>query len=273
MKITSIIENNSRTGLPVEHGLSLYIEKDDGQRVLFDMGQGSLFASNAKALSLEIAEVDVAVVSHGHYDHGGGLGTFLAENEKAKVFVHKEAFLPHYSLRENGLRYIGLNAKLMENKRLVFCGDKAHICEGMTLFANVNGDCCKPVGNRLLFGPEKTVNDTFNHEQSLIIEEADNVILSAGCAHSGIVNILRKACEMTGKTPTHVFAGMHLVKSGMEADAENVFISTLASELQKYCNTMFYTMHCTGEEQYRKLKSLMGNQIEYLSCGDSIMIR
>lgn len=272
MNITSLVENTSRMGLSVEHGLSLYIEKDDGQKVLFDMGQSSLFARNAKVLSLDIADVDVAIVSHGHYDHGGGLKTFLDENEKAKVFIHKDAFLPHYSLRETGLRYIGLDTQLQKNERLVFCNDETCIETAMTLFANVHGDCCNPIGNRLLFGPEETKNDTFCHEQSLIIEEAGKVVLFAGCAHCGIINILRKAEEVTGKTPTHVFAGMHLVKSGLDSDAENAFIHTLATELQKYKNTMFYTMHCTGEEQYMKLKSLMDAQIAYLSCGDRIII-
>lgn len=273
MKITSIIENTSNKGLPVEHGLSLYIEKNDGQRILFDMGQSSLFARNAAALSLSIADIDVAVVSHGHYDHGGGLPTFLAENQKAKVFIHKDAFQPHYSLRESGLRYIGLDPSLQSNERLVFCDEVTSMDNGMTLFANVPGNCCNPIGNRLLFGPTETENDSFCHEQSLVIEEGGNVVLFAGCAHRGIVNILRKAEEVTGKAPTHVFAGMHLVKSGLGPSEEDAFIADLASELMKYKDTKFYTMHCTGEEQYRKLQSILGKQIEYLACGDSICIR
>lgn len=99
------------------------------------------------------------------------------------------------------------------------------------------------------------------------------MVLFAGCAHRGIVNILRKAEEVTGKAPTHVFAGMHLVKSGLGPSEEDAFIADLASELMKYKDTKFYTMHCTGEEQYRKLQSLLGKQIEYLACGDSICIR
>lgn len=270
MRITSIIENTSNKGLPVEHGLSLYIEKEEGQKILFDMGQSDLFANNAASLSLSIADIDVAVVSHGHYDHGGGLGTFLETNNKAKVYIHKDAFLPHYSLRENGLRYIGLDNSLQENERLVMCEDITHMCSGMILFANVQGNCCNPTGNRLLFGPSETENDSFCHEQSLIIEENDMLVLFAGCAHRGIVNIIHKAEEVAGRAPTHVFAGMHLVKSGMTEKDEDCFIEVLASELLKYKDTMLYTMHCTGEEQFKKLKSLMGRQIEYLACGDYV---
>ena len=73
MKVTSLVENTSRRGLPVEHGLSLHIQLDDGRQVLFDMGQRRLFADNAERLGIRLADVDAAIVSHGHYDHGGGL--------------------------------------------------------------------------------------------------------------------------------------------------------------------------------------------------------
>lgn len=272
MKITSIIENTSKTGLPVEHGLSLFIQLENGRIVLFDMGQSSLFAENAARLGLSIADVDTAIISHGHYDHGGGLGSFLSLNEKANVYVHEDAFMPHYSLRETGLRYIGLSKELQTSKRIIACGSLTQISEDMNLFADVQGTCCCPHGNHLLFGPNQEENDTFSHEQSLIIEEGDNVVLFAGCAHKGIINILRKAEEVIGRKPTHVLAGMHLVKSGLDEEAEASFIHTLANELATYKQTKFYTMHCTGEQQFLKLKEIMNAQIDYLSCGDRIVI-
>jgi len=272
MKITSIIENTSNAGLPVEHGLSLYIQLENGQNVLFDMGQSSLFAENASRLGLCIADVDTAIISHGHYDHGGGLGTFLSLNEKANVYIHNDAFQPHYSYRESGLGYIGIDKELQADKHIAPCGSIAHVGDGMTLFADVQGTCCCPHGNRLLFGPTPKDQDSFSHEQNLIIEEGDNVVLFAGCAHKGIINILRKAEQVIGKTPTHVLAGMHLVKSGLDDNAETSFIHTLANELVSYQQTKFFTMHCTGEQQFLKLKEIMNTQIEYLSCGDSIVI-
>ena len=272
MRVTSIVENTSRKGLATEHGLSLYIQKEDGQNVLFDMGQSDLFAANARVLGLPIADIDVAVVSHGHYDHGGGLQAFLQQNNRAMVFIHRDAFLPHYSLRETGLQYIGLEAELMESERLILCDDETSIGANDRLFAHVQGECCFPVGNRLLYGPTTTGKDSFSHEQNLLISEGTNLILFAGCAHRGIVNIIRKAEELAGKPPTHVFAGMHLVKSGLAEKEEAKFIASLAAELTKYRDTHFYTMHCTGEEQFQALKSLMGPQIEYLSCGDAVTI-
>lgn len=272
MTITSIIENTSQRGLPVEHGLSLHIAMEQGS-VLFDMGQSHLLLQNAETLGIDLKEVDLAVLSHGHYDHGGGLQAFLSVNDKAKVYVHREAFRPHYSLRETGLRYIGLDQELRGDSRLVFCGDRTEISSSIQLFAGVIGDCCRPVGNRLLYGPEKTQHDDFCDEQNLLITEGTNLLLVAGCAHKGIVNILRRAEAVVGKAPTHVLAGMHLVKSGLSERDVQLFTERLAKELKHYQGTKFYTMHCTGEDGFARLKAIMGDQIDYLACGDKIDIK
>jgi len=270
MIITSLIENTSSHGLPIEHGLSLHIRLQNGQQILFDMGQSDLFWQNALRLGIDLTEVEVAIVSHGHYDHGGGLETFLHHNSKAAVYLHQDAFLPHYSLREDGLTYIGLNPHLSNHSRLVLCDDDIRINPHLMLFAHVQGSCCYPHGNLLLFGPDPNENDTFCHEQNLLIEEGNTSVLIAGCAHRGIVNILHRATELLGHAPTHVLAGMHLQKSGLNPLDEANFIRQLATELMRYPSTKFYTMHCTGTEQFHLLSSIMTNQIDYLSCGDQI---
>ena len=119
MTITSLVENTSREDFPVEHGLSLHIRLEDGRQILFDMGQGNLFARNAEQLGIRLSEIDMAIVSHGHYVHGGGLGSFLELNPHAPVYLNSHAFEPHYSLRDKGLAYIGLNPKLKGNERLI----------------------------------------------------------------------------------------------------------------------------------------------------------
>lgn len=272
MKITSLVENTSQTGLPVEHGLSLHIHLDDGRQILFDMGQRRLFADNAERLDINLADVDMAVISHGHYDHGGGLRTFLGLNSKAKVYINHHAFEPHYSLRDEGLRYIGIDPELATDSRLVFCTDMTRIDENIILFAGVKGERLKPSGNRLLFGPAKDTNDDFRHEQSLVIREGGKNVLFAGCAHSGIVNIMQKGIHVTGNPFTHVFSGMHLVKSGLTEEKETVFIQSLAAELSTHTNCRYFTMHCTGTVQYELLKREMGDGINYMGCGDVVEI-
>ena len=96
MKITVLVENTSLCDIPVEHGLSLYIEAC-GKNVLFDSGQSTLFAENAKRLGVDLKAVDFCVLSHGHYDHSGGLMEFICENDHAPIYMHKNAFGLHYS--------------------------------------------------------------------------------------------------------------------------------------------------------------------------------
>lgn len=272
MILTSLIENTSSHSLPTEHGLSLHICLQDGQQILFDMGQSERFWQNAMRLGINLQDVDLAVVSHGHYDHGGGLETFLRNNNKAAVYLHQDAFLPHYSLRDDGLNYIGLDQQLSTHPRLILCDGTTPINNQLTLFSDVQGQCCYPHGNRLLFGPDQHTNDTFCHEQHLLIQEGDTSVLIAGCAHRGIVNILRRATELLGHAPQYVFAGMHLQKSGLHPIDEANFLRQLATELMRYSSTKFYTMHCTGREQFAQLQSLMTTQIDYFSCGEQIRL-
>lgn len=90
MRITSLVENTTTKGFPVEHGLSLHIEMNDGRRILFDMGQGTLFATNAKRAGIDPSKADLAIVSHGHYDHGGGLATYLSYPETPRYIYTKK---------------------------------------------------------------------------------------------------------------------------------------------------------------------------------------
>lgn len=271
MRITSLIENTSKTGLPVEHGLSLFIESKDGKKILFDMGQRRLFVDNAERLGIDLRDVDIAVISHGHYDHGGGLAAFLDINNSASVYVHHQAFMPHYSMSDGRMRFIGIDDSLQSNERIKLCQNLVRLNDSLVLFAGVDGNCCIPKGNRLLLGPDKG-NDDFCHEQSLIVEEDGKTVLFAGCAHCGIINIMQRASDIIGHVPTHVFAGMHLVKSGMTEEEENAFVYDLSKCLMEYEECSYYTMHCTGSEQYGQLKGYMRSQIGYLSCGDSIEI-
>jgi 7,8-dihydropterin-6-yl-methyl-4-(beta-D-ribofuranosyl)aminobenzene 5'-phosphate synthase len=255
-----------------EHGLSIYVEAK-GRRLLFDMGASSLFAKNAKKLGLDLSLVDAAIVSHGHYDHGGGLGTFLQLNDKAKIYINKKAFEGHFARREEGETYIGLDKKLAENERIILTGDHYVIEEGIILISGVKDQKLNPSGNKELLMQKhgEFVCDDFSHEQSLLVQEGNNEALFAGCSHKGIVNILEHIRHKGYPAPTHVIGGFHMYsRSGGRYED----ISTLEKTGAYLRNTgsSYYTCHCTGINAYKRLKEIIGERVEYLATGSRLKI-
>ncbi len=246
MKITVLVENTTcDPNLEAEHGLSLYLETGK-KRILFDMGQTDLFARNAEKLGVDLGKVDFAVLSHGHYDHGGGLRTFLEINRHAPVYLSKNAFGTYYNGTE---KYIGLDTSLAGIERLVMVDGKLKLGDGLTLLSGEGRDCPWNIES---FGlnrrkAEGFEPDDFRHEQYLLVEEAGRRILISGCSHRGVLNI------MAWFTPDVLVGGLHLSKIPPGEELANY-----AANLAGY-KTEYYTGHCTGSEQYAFMKAQIPN--------------
>ncbi len=253
MRITVLTENTSKKGLPVEHGLSLYIEAN-GKKLLFDTGQSGLFSENAEKLGVDLSKVEFAVLSHGHYDHGGGLKKFFEINEKAPVYMSEYAFEPHY----NGERYIGLDNDL-DKSRMVFTNGVTKISDGFTLYSCNDREkitASDSFGLNML-KDKVLVPEDFRHEHYLLIEENGKKILISGCSHKGIVNIAEWF------KPDVLIGGFHISKINSEKE-----LKYLAEKLNSY-SVCYYTCHCTGEKQYEIMRRYM-DELSYTSTGDII---
>jgi 7,8-dihydropterin-6-yl-methyl-4-(beta-D-ribofuranosyl)aminobenzene 5'-phosphate synthase len=233
--------------------LSLYLETQ-GKKILFDAGQSSAFGANAEILGVDLDEVDFAVLSHGHYDHGGGLQTFLEVNSGALVYVSSHAFEPHYS--SNG--YIGLDLQLQGREQLQYVSEETSLAEGITLYqldvapADTAGLEMEEAGQRK--------PDDFRHEQYLLVEEAGKRILISGCSHKGILQI------MEAFRPDILVGGFHFMKI-----TEEETLRQAAEKLLEY-DTVYYTGHCTGQTQYAYLKEIMGEQLHYIAAGTTVVL-
>jgi len=256
--VTALLENTASCPMvQAEHGLSLLIETAD-HTVLFDAGQTDAFAHNARALNADLAKVDIAVLSHGHYDHGGGMTTFLNMNAHAPLYLSRYAFEPHYNGSE---KYIGLSPAPMSNDRLCFTDDVTAIAEGMTLYSMNDRERLHNLG---AFGLTVSKNgifkeDDFRHEQYLLIEEKGKRVLLSGCSHKGIVDIV------DWFRPDVLIGGFHLSKI-----TDTAVLDGIADTLNQF-DTTYYTCHCTGEQVYAYLRERMP-RLHYLSCGDRITL-
>lgn len=263
MEIYALMENIPyRQGFAAEHGLSLYI-KTARHRILFDTGQSAAFADNAGLLGLDLGNVDMLVLSHGHYDHGGGIRRFLELNDCAPVYLSEYAFGAYY---HGAKKYIGIDPSLEGSSRMVKVKDSLEIGEGLTLYS-CNGRSCRcPVDDAGLTEKKDGVflPDSFLHEQYLVIRENGIKTVISGCSHKGILNIIEWF------RPDILVGGFHFM--GQEiSEAGNERLDRAAETLLQY-DTVYYTCHCTGETQYRYLKEKMGDRLHYLASGQKITL-
>ena len=229
MKLVTLMENTALSPrFACEHGLSLYLETGDN-KILFDAGQSGAFADNARTLGIDLEAVDLCVLSHGHYDHGGGLGRFLEENSHAKIYVNRNAFAPHYNAAG---KYIGLDLQLQKNSRLCVTdggetlGENLHLLTLDALPMDTSGLTVMENGQ---LRPED-----FRHEQYLLVEERGKKILISGCSHKGILNIMETF------RPDILVGGFHFMKLEDEEQLEHYARNLLAYP------TTYYTGHCPG---------------------------
>lgn len=263
MDVFTLLENTKlREELTAEHGLSLYLEAC-GKRILFDCGQSGAFAENARNMGVELSKVDFMVLSHGHYDHGGGLQTFLRCNDHAPVYVNSHVFEPHYHGPE---KYIGLDPALRESRRFRYVENELNLGSGIRLIPGKS--LPQPFGSEP-YGLNVEENgsfrpDDFLHEQYLEISENGQKILLSGCSHRGILNIADFF------RPDILIGGFHFKKLDPAGGGAEVLRKS-ARILMDY-PTRYFTCHCTGTAQYEFLKAQMGEKLSYLATGSHISL-
>ena len=268
MKIICLSENTEGvSGCMAEHGLCLYIETKK-HRLLLDTGASDLFAVNAVKAGVDLESVDTVVLSHGHYDHSGGIMTFAKINPKAKIYLRRNAGGDFY----HDERYIGIDKEILKLPQIVFTDELTEIDEELTLFSGINGRKYFSKSNLAL--TERTDNgeiqDSFSHEQCLVISQNSRNTLVSGCAHNGILNILDRYHELFGKEPATVITGFHMMKKSDYTEEETAIIIDTAKELNK-TDINFYSGHCTGIPAFNMMKEIMGAKLNAIHSGDKVL--
>nr|WP_224390609.1 MBL fold metallo-hydrolase [Clostridium perfringens] len=273
LRITTLVENTKISDeYENKHGLSFHIETEK-HNILFDLGPKNTFLTNSKKLNINLEEVDIVVISHGHNDHGGGLEEFLKINNKAKVYIHKDAFNEYYSMAGIFKKYIGLDKELKKNPRIILTEGDMKIDDELYLFSVVENRHKVSKFNKVLYKrvDGMYLEDDFVHEQSLIITENNKNVLMGGCAHNDIRNIIDKAEVIIGKDLDYVISGFHIFNPSTGISESDLFINTLGDNLNKR-NTKFYTCHCTGMRAFKMLEEKLQDKIEYISTGQVLNI-
>jgi 7,8-dihydropterin-6-yl-methyl-4-(beta-D-ribofuranosyl)aminobenzene 5'-phosphate synthase len=273
--VTVLVENTTGADVRLagEHGLSLHLDVA-GLALLYDAGASGLFADNAAALGIDLARVDLAVLSHGHYDHGGGFGRFLDVNDRAPVYMARKAIETHFAGLPLGRREVGIRADTLDRHRdrLRFIDADAEPADGVHLLTTIGRSHPWVRFNRTLGSLRngRIARDDLAHEIAMAVELPDGIAVFTGCGHQGVLNMVDAArARFPGRTIRAVIGGFHL--GGVPG--KNILVERDASVrrvgrgLLERGVAMTWTGHCTGERAGLVLKDVMGDRVAFLRTG------
>lgn len=269
--ITALVENTAnRVGLTAEHGLCFHIETDGGD-LLFDTGQGRALLPNADELEVDLGRLDRVVLSHGHFDHTGGLVGLLDRIGEREVLAHADALRPKLAVQKGREREIGLPAPVEEleraGARFVGCAGPVEAIPGVTATGPVpRVTDFEPVSPRFRVRSNGTLaQDEILDDQALVVHTSAGPYVVLGCAHAGLINTLLYASELAGtRQLAGVVGGTHLV------DADEARLERTVQELGQFDLAQVAPCHCTGFRGQVALWQAFGDRFALTTVGDRL---
>ncbi|MBN1398873.1 MAG: MBL fold metallo-hydrolase [Bacteroidetes bacterium] len=261
--IKILVDNKAEDGLLKEHGFSAWIEAY-GRKILFDTGQGNALAKNSEFLKCDLSLADILILSHGHYDHTGGMAYVLKQNPDIKIFCHPKIGTIRYSIRE------GANPKdisMPEEIRSVFFGLSAGQIKQIDKPESISGniglsgfiprkDPLEDTGGPFFLDPAGKQPDIIEDDMALWINSDNGLIIITGCCHSGLINTIEYILKISGQKKIHaVIGGFHL------ANASALRLEATCEALQKWNAEQIIACHCTGDEAAAFLRKKIGTKV------------
>lgn len=281
LRLTVLIEDSvetkdeSKKRLIAKHGLSILVEAKTGDIkvcVLMDTGPSSeALLNNIDVMNVNLRNIDAIVLSHGHYDHTGGLINLLqAVGKHVPVLAHPKVFNPKFAVKPK-LRFIGsaFTSPAVENAGGVpfLVKNPVKIADGVITTGEIpRMTTYEKVSGFLTVEEERLTDDLIVEDQALVVNLKDKgLVVITGCAHAGVVNTMRHAQKiMEAERIYAVLGGFHLV------DANDEKIQSTVIDLMKFAPDFLGPCHCTGEKAIRKLKETFGNKCQLLKTGDTL---
>lgn len=254
-RLTVVVDNTAADNLVAEHGYALHIETPDGN-ILLDTGQKEAFGINLERLGLNPDKISTLVLSHGHYDHTGGVADLLKQNRAMDIYLHSAVFQPRYSLDGQTPSIVKMPFAAMEaitqhrdesvhwvNRPVALSG-----AIGITgPISRIND--FEDTGGSFFLDPEGLEIDSIKDDIALWLHGPEGLVVCVGCCHSGLVNTLNYIIARTGESRiAMVIGGLHLLHASPERLKKTV------EALAAFDIRSIVACHCSGEDAVRHLK-------------------
>lgn len=267
IRITVLVDDASgRDDLVAEHGLAIHVQVQ-GRSVLFDAGQsGSALCANAERLGVDLNALSAVVLSHGHYDHSGGVASVIGTNKSAALFLHPHAVATRYGqCRKPPHKSIGVPQAMAgllshANERVVWTATPTSISQDLFATGGIpRRTHFEDTGGAFFLDAVCSVPDPIPDDQALWARTGDGVVVVLGCAHAGVVNTLDYVAELAHTAHIHaIIGGMHL------QNADERRLKATAKAFRRYQVNMLAPCHCTGQVAKRFLAREF--PAEYVPC-------
>ena len=273
VKIKVLLENHAvNDRYKAKHGLSIFMEYN-GRNILLDVGPDSKFLENANAMGVDLTKIDFLFLSHNHLDHTGGLNDFNKINSSAPIYLMDDIKNRYYAKRSI-LKIpiaipIGLKLKKRYHSRVTQLKDDLNIENKIFFLKNTISDNRKPTFNKVLLKKVKgrKINDTFDHEGILVLEDNNELAVFNSCSHNGILNVIESVKrKIPNKKIRSYTGGLHLSNPATNQHESNEYLDNIVEKI-KTLNVHIYTGHCTGKFVLQHLKEKLGNLIQEINTG------
>ena len=263
LRVTILVDDQAPPGLVAEHGFSIWIEAE-GKHILFDTGQMNALESNAKMLGADLSKIDFLVLSHGHYDHTGGIAQSLRYSPNLSLYCHAGIVQPHYSTNNGAMKSIqipseskfALNAMPVRN--LHWVSDPVWLSKTIGITGPIPRiTSYEDTGGSFFLDPEGKRPDPITDDSALWILTDEGLVICVGCCHAGLVNAISYIQTLTGETKIRaVIGGFHLLNASAKR------LDHTISALHSLKPTTLVPCHCTGEKATQLLIDAFGQGIE-----------
>ncbi len=271
-KITIIADNKAEKPLVSEHGFSVLLETG-GKRILFDTGQGDTLFQNAELLGILLNNLDILVLSHGHYDHGGNLKKIIDLNPSIEFYAHPDCLISRYSFHnDDGIESVSLtkeNSSALLNlpeKQIHWCRNKTEIIPGVWLTGTISrNNEFEDTGGAFFIDKKRENPDLLMDDLSLCIEGDKGITVICGCCHSGLQNTIEQILTCNKASSIHtIIGGLHLVNaSTSRLDRTITYINKIG--IKKIIGA-----HCTGKVAMNRFKKELNSEVLIGSAGLSL---